>query len=461
MNLASGSIFTLVGFLCRFIFQIGRGILMARFLGPAGRGILGLLTTHCTTSSALGSLGLGNSFIYFIGKKKIHEDEISNYALVIGLFMGTLVALISWLVYLVFENSIFTDVPIIFSVAAIPAMILFNFSVNIIRGQDRVPVFNAALILHMGIGFVIAAAVLIPLYFSQQSALKGLEGENLEMMTEIWRIRLIKGAAISWFSGIIITSIITQLFARKGLNFTRTRVNLSRVRDMYAYSVRGYMQLVAENLNPVIGIFIIRYMLTTTDVGLFIVANSLLTIMGTPVLSISFVLFPKLSRADESSTLETALKVMKLVFLMLVTCSVILLLIGKPVIILLFGQEFEGSVIPLFYLLPGLISMGVFRILTDHLKSINRPEIGSYASSIGFVINIFLTIILLAPGRLYGASIGYSSSFLAAALLLLLYYRYKLDVPYIDLFLISRKDLRSYRKLAVNMVNFARNRMGR
>ena len=284
---------------------------------------------------------------------------------------------------------------------------------------------------------------------------------NLEMMTEIWRIRLIKGAAISWFSGIIITSIITQLFARKGLNFTRTRVNLSRVRDMYAYSVRGYMQLVAENLNPVIGIFIIRYMLTTTDVGLFIVANSLLTIMGTPVLSISFVLFPKLSRADESSTLETALKVMKLVFLMLVTCSVILLLIGKPVIILLFGQEFEGSVIPLFYLLPGLISMGVFRILTDHLKSINRPEIGSYASSIGFVINIFLTIILLAPGRLYGASIGYSSSFLAAALLLLLYYRYKLDVPYIDLFLISRKDLRSYRKLAVNMVNFARNRMGR
>ena len=461
MNLATGSILTLIGFLCRFIFQIGRSILIARFLGPAGRGIIGLLTTHCMTSAALGSLGLGNSFIYFIGKKKLGEDEMPNYALVIGLFMGTIVAIIAWLVFIIFKDTIFVDVPIVFSIAAIPAMIIVNYSINIIRGQDRVLVFNSAYILHMGIGFTISAAVLIPLYLAQQSALNALEGDVLELMTEVWRLKLLKGAAVAWFSGIIIISIITQILARKGFKLHKCRLKLSHIKEMYAYSLKGYMQLIAENLNPVIGIFIIRYMLTATDVGLFMVANSLLPIMGTPIMSISFVLFPKLSRADESATLETALKVMKIVFLMLTFGSVILLLIGKPLIILLFGEDFEGSVVPLFYLLPGLICMGVFRILTDHLKSINLPAIGSYASFIGFVINVVITIIMLAPDRLYGASIGYSSSFFSAALFILFYYRYKFKVPYSSLVLITRTDLKSYKELLVNLGNAARSKMGR
>ena len=129
---------------------------------------------------------------------------------------------------------------------------------------------------------------------------------------------------------------------------------------------------------------------------------------------------------------------------------------GRQLIVFFFGIEYEGSVIPFFILLPGLTAMGVFRILTDHLKSLNLPSIGSVTAFIGFGCNIIVTFLFLAPDRIYAASLGYSTAFVVSAGLVLLYYIFKLKVPVSDLLFIRASEIEYYVRMVRQLKHSAK-----
>jgi hypothetical protein len=123
MNVLYGSFITLLGFIFKLTCQLGRGILFARILGPQGRGVMGLITSHNVTSTSLGSLGIGQSLIFFHGRKLISSYEGVAFSLFFGFLIGIVTVAGGGIFFFIFEKTIFKDVSrtfILFSFFSIP-----------------------------------------------------------------------------------------------------------------------------------------------------------------------------------------------------------------------------------------------------------------------------------------------------------------------------------------------------
>jgi len=87
-------------------------IIIARTLGPTGKGIYVLVILVTSMLFTFGNLGITSSVIYFTGKKSYELKQIVSNVLSIGLIMGTVLSLLVILVVNNFYIPFLKGIPI-------------------------------------------------------------------------------------------------------------------------------------------------------------------------------------------------------------------------------------------------------------------------------------------------------------------------------------------------------------
>ncbi len=418
-----------------FALGIGASIILARLLGPTGKGIYALIILIPAVMVKFGTLGIEASNVYFTGSKKYEIKDIGSNSLVAGISLGLVLILIFWGVLHLssFQNFISSNKINPFYlwivVLTIPLSLVSGFLNNIILGKEEMVKYNQVNILNSAIRLVTVIFFLLVL---RQGIL---------------------GATLSYVFTTMIVTLFVMLLIRKMTKICFS-LNPKLLRESTAYGGKAYFGSAAQFLNYRLDMFLVAFFLTPAAVGYYsitvAIAEGLWMLPGVT----ATVLFPRISSLQDSEANMLTPRVSRHTFFLIFISSLVLIPLAKPLIKLLFGSAFLPSVTPLLILLPGIIALGGAKTISADLAGRGKPEICTLAAFISLAINIPLNLLLIPRWGISGAAFASSVAYILSTLIVLIAFVKISNNSWSEALFIKKKDFQDYKKILKTYKSF-------
>jgi O-antigen/teichoic acid export membrane protein len=396
-------------------------IAIARGLGPEGRGGYALLTLIIAMTASFGTLGIGTANVYFVGRKRPINEVVSNSLLLSAILGGIVIAASFFFLGTIssFVGGIATQWFILALFGTIPLRLASFYLIEVVLGLNKIATYNV---------YNILANVL-----------------NLAFVGLIWLVtgNVLSAALLAY----LLTPFCLLIFALAQVWRVaplKLRLNFGLMKESVSFGIKGHIGTVCGFLSYRVDMFLVGALLGTQAVGYYAVAVGLAEQIWRVPDAASTVLFPKVASSEEgSSNRATALVCRHTLFISLLL-AVGLLVVGGPLVTLLYGQAFRSSVIPMFLLLPGVVAMGMEKVLSSHITGSGRPIVTTYAAVASLLINIGVNLVLVPRWGISGAAIASTISYSLGAAVLLLYFLRKSKYHVGDALLIRMADIKLY-----------------
>ncbi len=408
-----------------FVLGFPISIIIARTLGPMGKGVYSLILLIPSIIIVFANFGIGSANVYFVGSKRYKIQDIVSNSLILSFFLGSISVLMFWgLVQFDFFQKFITtnQIPLFYLwmiIFTIPISLLLDYFRNIIRGKGEIINYNKTRILE---AFVQLVAVVIFLLLFKKGVF---------------------GAVLSYNFAIIAAILFTIIFIKKitGLHLS---LNKNLLKDSAIYGGKVNLANALSYLNYRSDMFFIAIFLTPAAVGFYSLAvgmcEKLFMIPG----AIATVLFPRISSISSSEADDFTPKVARHTLFFLLISSLLLLLLAKPLITIFFGSIFLPSVKPLILLLPGIIAFGIGGLLAADLSGRGKPEFAVFSSFACFIVDIILNFILIPRFGVSGASIASSIAYSIDTLVILIAFLKISKKPLTEILFIQKSDFKDY-----------------
>jgi len=394
-------------------------ILVARVLGPEGKGIYSLLLLAPTLLVTFGSLGLNVSNVYFYGKRGAKAEDLAANSVWAALVFGLVAIGIFAIAYPFLSERFFADVPtgyLFAAVATLPAMLLNQFIANLLLATKQTKLFNWSNVLQLAVLLVTA------------------------LVTLLWlKMGLVATVIIADLNIIVGAVLMTVFYARTNKLSLRFKPQLFR--ETLAFGLKGYFANVIQFLNYRVDMLIISAFLGTAAVGFYSVAVNFAEVLWYVPTSIGTVLFPHVANTDNASANVTTARISRQTFLFMAVASLAVAAIAPWIVPLLFGPEFTPAVQALWYLLPGVLVFSIAKIIGNDFAGRGYVLTNGIVSASALVLNVTLNLLLVRKLGLVGASLSSSISYAFATVLLIGLFAREAKVPWMQLVWPSRKDL--------------------
>ena len=418
------------------IFAVGfiASIILARTLGPTGKGIYALIILIPAVMLKLGSLGIEVANVYFTGSKQYKiKDIVSNSLLssiLLGLFLVLLFLGISYLG--AFKNYLNSNQINIFYlwlvVLTIPFSLFSGFLRSIFLGKEEIITFNKINIFQTIIQLVLIVIFLMILK-------QGVSG------------------AVNAYILTVLFVFVFIIFLIKNVTEIKLFFNRKMFRDSIGYGIKAYFGNLAQFLNYRLDMFLVALFLTPTAVGYYSIAVGIAEKLWMLPGAIATVLFPRISSLQDKDANNLTPRVARHTFFIVLIISLILAVLAKPLVEILFGDAFLPSVIPLLILLPGIIALGGAKTLTADLAGRGKPQFGAYAAFVSLAVNIPLNLWLIPKWGIAGAAFASSVAYIIATIVVIIAFVKISGKLWTDILLIKKQDFQDYKEFIFKIRN--------
>jgi len=389
-------------FLTRFLmFTVAmvNSVIVARTLGPEGKGLLSLSILAATVLCYSTNMGIGTGSGFFLGRKRVPLSVLAgnwlSLSLLIGLSVtGAAVLIGGW----IFPKAL-PSVPVAYvtiAVCSVPFMITRNNLQSLFKAGDDFKSFNLTDIVQP----VVFLAAFLSLFY-------------------LLRDRGVLAAVIAIPVSHGISSLTAAfLLGRK----IRLRFQWSGpvVKDAFSFGVRGYLAGLVEFLNLRLDMLLVNLIMAPQFVGFYSIAVALAEKIWYVPTVLSIVLYPRVAHGEEDkASLETS-KVCRQTILIIIICCALVLLAGRFLIELLYSEAFSPAIIPLFILLPGILTAGISRIITSDLMARGHPGVILWSGLSALVANIILNLVFIPNMGVEGAALATVISYTLNTLILVM-----------------------------------------
>ena len=145
MRLVKSVSISLAAKLVSFIIAFPTSIIIARYLGPSGKGTFAVLATITGMTLQLGNLGFHSSSAYFSAKNKERISQIAGILIMFGLTIGIVSGIGIATLSLIFPKIVLGKVPYIFlliTLAGLPFAFISLFLQNLLLGMQKIYEYN-------------------------------------------------------------------------------------------------------------------------------------------------------------------------------------------------------------------------------------------------------------------------------------------------------------------------------
>lgn len=368
-------------------------VIIARILGPEGRGAYAAAMAVVGIGVQFGNLGLHASNTYYVSHDRTLLSQLVSNTLVISLGLGGLGVSIAWLVFFIWPSiAPLQGYLLVFALLWIPIGLADLLLQNLLLGIYEIRIYNIIALLTK----ILAATLLIGVILINRSSVEivFITGFIAALVSCVWTLsRLVANGSQPTLPSLEIfyrgIRYGFKAYLAAFFGFMVLRVDLLMVKQMLGVELAGYYSIAANMIDMI-------YMLP-------VVAGTLL--------------FPKLSAM--SSEHEKWFLTKNIAVGVTLGVSILVLFAGilaKPVVLLLYGQEFLPSVPAFIYLLPAIVAMSINTIFMNYFAALGMPMITVYSPGVAALANILLNLWLIPAYGIIGASI---SSVVAYFLMLL------------------------------------------
>lgn len=430
--LARNFVTTSTSIVFRMVLSFVAGVMLARFLGPELRGIYALALLIPQTVFSFANLGLGTANVVYAGKEPEKRGVIAFQSFAFAAIIG--------LAVLVFYVIVFCTKPAWFN----------RF---LVVGESNLILASSLVFLQ-----------LIHLYLRS-----GITGANRIIVINIEEVIFSVSQALLIFILIVVLGlgvsggIIVQLacFAIVVVYFTimtAVKVPLSTWKPDFSFfkkslllGIQVYLNSMAWFVASLIDRYFIVYMMPNSDkeLGYYSVSAQIAQTLWILPQTMQAIFLPHLSITQANRGILTA-RVTRLLFVILLPVLAALG-IGSRFIPVVLGSEYQRSVMPFVWFLPGMFLFGATRPMDSFLTHKEKPLYGAVNGWVGAIANMILNSYFIPRMGIDGAALASSLSVMLMAVITVGCFKYesKVDFKY---FLIKISDFKDLFSISVSLM---------
>jgi len=426
----SGGVAVLFG---TYVFGAGigiiNGILLARLLGPAGKGDYYILVLVPTTAMVLLQFGLPQAFNFYSARGQTKRIGIKALVLTAAL---TIVAVVAMVVLLpLFRESILHDITpgqLALALLAFPLSLYATLTTGIVMGRKAVRWYAS-----IKIAYPIASTVLLVVI------LVGL-GPSVD-------------GAIAVF--LIAAAIQAVGFALGAASVTRAVADpeSASYRDLLRYGLRFYPGSLSGFFVYRADAVLIAFLIAdaSADLGYYSMAVGLAEMIFFFPTAVSSLLFPHVAGSSREDS-DRQVAVVTRVTLLVSAVAATMLVPAAAVVIWVLLPDFTPSLAPLLVLLPGVVALTGATIVGSYLRGIGRPGLPSLVSLMALAVNIVANLVLIPRFGIVGAAAASLVSYTLSSLSLSLIAAHFTGTPVTGFWIPRASDVRLVVTTVVSLV---------
>lgn len=369
------------------------GAILARWLGPTGKGSQQLILMVPSLFGLFLGGGINVANVYFAGSQRLHVAELTSSSILFACLATILAGLATmglivsgWLAFLLPNTPISL---IILAMLGFPILLLTSYFAAILRGLQQITTINIINFLRNVIFLGLTIILVVNLNL-------GVFGSVLAVLIA----NLVNLIIIGWF------------LAKVGGKFLPSW-NTSVMRTMLSFGLRGYIGNLLQFFNYRLDVFLLNYFLGAGDVGIYSVSARLAELLWQLPNSVSFVIFPKAATTEATVMNRFTPRIFRIVLAITSLGAVGLVIIGEPLIQLIYSPVFTSAYMPMVILLPGVVLMGGSKVLSNEIAGRGYPQYNSINSGVALILTVILDLLLIPRLGITGASIASTVAYTA------------------------------------------------
>jgi O-antigen/teichoic acid export membrane protein len=368
------------------------GILVARQLGPTGRGEFAVAILWPSVIAAFGMLGVKEALTYARARASYPQAVLVGTALELAFVQSVLLVilgglLIPWLTRA--QSQVVTQAGLMF-LLVIPANLVAQYALGLLQGSLEIPVFN---MLRLTVGIVYLVALLVLWAMTAMS---------------VWNVTL----------GLLAANTCTALAAllvilRKcGVQWT---FEFSLYRRILSYGLRSHVGSMSSIVNQRADQMLMAVLVAPEQLGWYAVAVNISSLARLPSGVFATLAFPKVAAATHAEQRRLTGLYSRLNATS--SCGVgLVLMFTLPILVpLVYGSAYTPSILPAEILVVATIVVAVGQAWAGSLRGLGRPSEPAKAELISLIATVVGLVLLLEPFGIVGAALTSLAAYLMAA----------------------------------------------
>lgn len=396
-------------------------IVLARSLGPAGRGVVTEAILWPTIIVSCGAVMNVQASTFLSARYGTRGARASlQLALLAGLVLLPLSLATNWLVLGARDKASFASANLY--AVIIPITMLANAFAGSLLARDRVAEFWTSRALP---GLLTATATV---------ALAAAAG--LSPIAFVWASVLSAGITLVWMTW----------RQRATIGDLRSHPGSLRV-EALQYGGTIAMVMLPYQLNLRLDQLLLSLMSTEQALGLYAVAtawSSMLSVVGSGFSTVVLAHSARVEERDEASTAMLFRKV-RLAMSLVVIAGVVAAVAAPLGIPLLYGSAFKGAIAPALVLCAASVPLYINIVLHDFTRGLGHPEVGIVPEVAGLVVNVGFLVTLVPRFGPLGAAIASLISYTLVCLIMMPRIVAKVPGSTLAMLLPSAADMRDLR----------------
>lgn len=404
---------------------IATSVLIARTVGPSGKGTLDLIIATAALLAMVLSVSLPQGVTFVVAQGKIAANVLASQLVFVSLVQASVALAVLGILGFTDYFQLFLPNWGIWIIAGVVLYVwvelVTKFWAAILTGQQQIAVVNNTEFIGRVTQFLSIFIIGGALYLSGKQLSVGV----------LFGVTLAASALINLL-----------LFVSLGFKFQLSR-DLSGLRAATAFAVPCYAANVAQFLNYKLDVFVVGFFAGAASVGRYTLAVSLGQLLWLMSNSVATVLLPKVAAStDDDVSIRHTARVTRLSLWATAVCGLALALLATQAIPVLYGEAFSPSVMALLWLLPGIVVFSVANVLAAYIAGIGKPRLNLLVSGVSLIVTITLDLLLIPKLNIVGAAIASTVSYSLSSLLLVLFFRRETGASLREILLPTLEDAR-------------------
>lgn len=394
--------------------------MIARALGPEGKGVIAWLAYALFVVTTLGGLGLQSATVHTASRQQAPLRPLASAVLLASVGAALVCALVLFLLLprLAEPVGIPREVTRLFLPLAIAATVGLNAG-GILIGTGRLLRYNVV----QALTPLAWTAATVLLFLSSQPSIRTAIG--------VWLVAQALGPVVT-----LVLVLKQAPPAREGAEVA--------ARSLLRFGLPAYLANLAWILVLRADGFFVGALAGSAALGIYSVAVLLAEMLWQLPRALNLALTPRVAAGTPADALAWTLRGTRVGLALVSAGAVTLALVAGPLIRFVFGESFAPAVRPLLCLLPGMAANALAAPLSLCLtQQIGRPGIAATISLAALVLNVALNLALVPTQGALGAALASSLTYGSVAAASAIALRRRLPFRWRDLLWLRAGDLRS------------------
>jgi O-antigen/teichoic acid export membrane protein len=419
------------------VFALAVQVVLARALGPEGRGTYEAALLWGSLTMILFNPGVDTSSLYFVSSGRVRLADGISSALAItiaslALALGLTAICLLW--EPTFMSGFLTKarpLDLAMGTVAGATALAAQTALSMTTAEQRFGAYSSAQVLHRCLVLALTTAILVAFGSGALGAITSIVIADLVLVS----------AALYWLA--------------RGRNSAVVWPTWNTIRSLVGYGGRFYLGKIGNQFNFRLGPLVLAACASPAELGLYGQASAIaIQYMSLPD-AIYTVLLPKMAKTPNQAVAQ-AMRTGRLLSAIGVICVAVSLLIARPVFVALFSETFLPSV-PLFQIIIGAFALrSIGKVYEPYLIAHNRPGLISVAVAAGLALNAALLLALYKPMGIRGAAWSLVGNYALSTAMLIAMFSRTSATKFVHCIVFQRADLVELVQIGRRIAEFRR-----